>query len=50
MLLIFEFEVQTGVEIRFHVDSSDWIPEWIRTKLKQNVDFSFRYLNQTVNF
>ncbi|CAF0788564.1 unnamed protein product [Brachionus calyciflorus] len=28
-------KTQTGVEIRFHVDSSEWIPKWIRDKLKQ---------------
>lgn len=37
LYLIKKIEAQTGVEIRFHVDSSNWIPEWIRTILKQNV-------------
>ena len=28
-------KTQTGVEIRFHVDTSEWIPKWIREKIKE---------------
>ena len=27
----------TSVEIRFHLDSADWIPKWIREKIKEKV-------------
>ena len=29
----------SGVEIRFHVDTADWIPSWIREKFKEKVYF-----------
>ena len=32
-----ELIAQTGIEIRFHVESSEWIPKWIREKLAENV-------------
>ncbi|KAL4240860.1 Peptidyl-tRNA hydrolase ict1 [Mactra antiquata] len=28
-------KVNTKVEIRFHIDSATWIPEWIKPKLKE---------------
>ncbi|KAK3608743.1 hypothetical protein CHS0354_027701 [Potamilus streckersoni] len=29
-------KVNTKVEVRFNVDRADWIPEWIKPKLKEN--------------
>lgn len=28
---------QKGVEIRFHIDSAEWIPDWIRENIKEKV-------------
>ena len=30
--------VNTKVDIRFHVDSAEWIPEWVRQRLCQLVN------------
>jgi peptidyl-tRNA hydrolase ICT1 len=33
--LDFFSKANSGIEIRFHVDTANWIPEWIRQKLKE---------------
>jgi hypothetical protein len=38
------FTAQSGVEIRFHVDSATWIPDWIRENFKKQVRNEIIYL------
>ena len=36
------FSVNTKVEVRFNVDEAEWIPDWAKSKLKEQVNCSMQ--------